>query len=40
MTIPYHFNKEKEEDARKLNKFLTENNITSTFLSMGEEFEL
>ena len=39
LTIPYHFNKEKEEDAKKLNKFLSENNITSRFLSIGQEFK-
>ncbi|MFX0138854.1 MAG: MBL fold metallo-hydrolase [Candidatus Hodarchaeota archaeon] len=39
LTIPYHFNKEKEEDAKKLHKFLSENVITSKFLSIGEEFE-
>jgi L-ascorbate metabolism protein UlaG (beta-lactamase superfamily) len=40
MTIPYHFNEEKVEGAKKLNEFLSKNNVNSKFLSIGEEFEL
>ncbi|MFX0106305.1 MAG: MBL fold metallo-hydrolase [Candidatus Hodarchaeota archaeon] len=40
LAIPYHFNKEKEGDAKTLNKFLSDNNIKSSFLSIGEEFGL
>lgn len=40
LVIPYHFNKEKIEEPKKLNKFLNEKNIKSVFLSIGEEFEL
>jgi len=40
MAIPYHFTPEKESEAKKLAEFLLNNDINSTFLSIGEEFEL
>lgn len=40
LVIPYHFNKEKVEEAKKLNEFLNENNINTKFIPIGEEFEL
>ncbi len=40
LVIPYHFNYEKEEEARKLIELLRKNTIISKFLSIGEEIEL
>jgi len=40
LTIPYHFNYEKEDEAKKLVNFLAENGINSRFLSIGSEYEL
>lgn len=40
LVIPYHFNYEKEEEARKLTDLLKKNTIISKFLSIGEEIEL
>jgi len=40
MVIPYHFTQGKEAEAKKLTKFLQKNDMDSTFLSIGEEFEL
>ncbi|NVM36145.1 MAG: hypothetical protein HWN81_11165, partial [Candidatus Lokiarchaeota archaeon] len=40
VTIPYHFNYEKEEEAKKLIEHLIHNGINSKFLAIGEEFEI
>ena len=40
LVIPYHFTQGKEAEAKKLTKFLRKNDMNSTFLSIGEEFEL
>lgn len=40
MAIPYHFTPEKQGEAKKLVEFLVNNDIRSTFLSIGEEIEL
>ena len=40
ITIPYHFNHEKEDDAKKLTTYLTNNGIKAKFLSIGLEYEL
>ena len=40
LVIPYHFTQGKEAEAKKLTKFLHKNDMNSTFLSIGEEFEL
>ncbi len=40
LIIPYHFNYEKEEEARKLTDLLKKNTFISKFLSIGEEIEL
>ncbi len=39
ITIPYHFTKEKESEAKKLTDFLNKNNIQSQFIAIGMEFE-
>ncbi len=39
LVIPYHFTTEKEGGAKKLTGFLLDNDINSTFLSIGKEFE-
>ncbi|MFX1572774.1 MAG: MBL fold metallo-hydrolase [Promethearchaeota archaeon] len=38
--FPYHYNFEKEEEAKKLATFLTENGINSEFLSIGSEYKI
>ncbi|HEC36965.1 hypothetical protein LCGC14_0943850 [marine sediment metagenome] len=40
VTIPYHFNYEKEEEGKKLTEFLNDNGINSKFLSIGLEYKL
>ena len=40
ITIPYHFNYEKEDGAKQLTEYLVDNGINSKFLSIGLEFAL
>jgi L-ascorbate metabolism protein UlaG (beta-lactamase superfamily) len=40
VTIPYHFNYEKEGEAKKLTEFLCDNGINSKFLSIGLEYKI
>ncbi len=40
LVIPYHFTQEKEAEAKKLTAFLLDNDINSTFISIGKKIEL
>ena len=40
ITFPYHFNFKKEDEAKKLARYLTQNGINSEFLSIGSEYEI
>lgn len=40
LVVPYHFNKEKEQEAQKLEKYLNNNEINVKYLPIGDELEL
>ncbi|MFX0175180.1 MAG: MBL fold metallo-hydrolase [Candidatus Hodarchaeota archaeon] len=40
LVVPYHFNKEKEEEAKKLERFLNDHKIKARYLPIGEELEI